>query len=104
MSMVHVFALITTKPGQREAVLEKFRANVPAVEAEAGCIEYRPVVDMDEAGSFQTPLGPDTFGVIEKWESMAALQAHAVAPHMKAYGAAVKDMLADRVIHVLSDA
>jgi quinol monooxygenase YgiN len=39
--------------------------------------------------------------VIEKWESLAALQAHAVAPHMVAYGAKTKDMLASRMIHVL---
>jgi quinol monooxygenase YgiN len=39
--------------------------------------------------------------VIEKWESTDALKAHAAAPHMKAYGAKVKDMVASRVIHVL---
>ena len=44
---------------------------------------------------------PDTFVVIEKWESADHLKAHAVAPHMKAYGAKTKD-LAGRVIHVLS--
>ncbi|WP_372614267.1 putative quinol monooxygenase [Aquicoccus sp.] len=104
MGMVHVFAVITAKPGQRDAVLEKFRANVPAVEAEDGCIEYRAVVDAEDAGGFQAPLGPDTFAVVEKWENMVALQAHAAAPHMKAYGAAVKDMLADRAVHVLRDA
>ena len=42
--------------------------------------------------------------VIEKWASMAALRAHAAAPHMAAYGAKVKDMLASRVIHILSPA
>jgi len=40
--------------------------------------------------------------VIEKWESMEALKAHAAAPHMAAYGAKVKEMLAGRVIHILS--
>ena len=104
MAVVHVFAIITAKPGQRDAVLEIFRANVPAVRAEDGCIEYQAVVDAAEAGPFQAPLGPDSFAVVEKWESMAALHAHAVAPHMKAYGAQVKDMLADRKIHILSDA
>jgi quinol monooxygenase YgiN len=33
---------------------------------------------------------------------MDALSAHAVAPHMKAYGAKTKDLLASRVIHILS--
>ena len=29
--MIHVVAIITAKPGQREEVLQAFRANVPAV-------------------------------------------------------------------------
>jgi len=42
--------------------------------------------------------------VVEKWESAEALKAHAAAPHMAAYGAKVKAMVANRVIHVLSPA
>jgi quinol monooxygenase YgiN len=100
--MIHVLALITTKPGMRDKVLEAFRANMPAVHAEQGCIEYGPVVDAENMGPIQTKLGPDTFVVVEKWESADALKAHAAAPHMAAYAAKVKDMLASRVIHVLS--
>jgi quinol monooxygenase YgiN len=100
--MLHVIAFITAKPGLREAVLREFRANVPAVRAEEGCIEYAPAVDVESLGAFQTDLGPDTFVVIEKWASAEALQAHAVAPHMVAYGARTRDMVASRVIHVLS--
>ena len=102
--MIHVLAIITAKPGQREAVLAHFRANVPAVHAEAGCIYYEPVVDAADAGAAQTKLGPNTFCVIEKWADLAALQAHGKAPHMQAYGAKVGDMLASRVIHILSSA
>jgi len=36
--------------------------------------------------------------------SLAALKAHAVAPHMAAYGAKTKDMITSRAIHVLSPA
>ncbi|MEL6226862.1 MAG: antibiotic biosynthesis monooxygenase, partial [Pseudomonadota bacterium] len=46
-------------------------------------------------------FGDDTFVVIEKWASAEHLAAHAAAPHMKAYGAKVADLLADRQIHVL---
>ena len=101
--MIHVLAIITTKPGLRD-VLEAFHANMPAVHAEEGCIEYGPAVDAEGVGGFQAKLGPDTFAVIEKWESIDALKGHAAAPHMAAYGAKVKDMLANRVIHVLSPA
>jgi hypothetical protein len=33
-----------------------------------------------------------------------ALNAHAAAPHMKAYAAKTKDMIASRIIHVLAPA
>ena len=102
--MIHVVAILTAKPGQRETILEAFRANIPAVRAEDGCIEYGPALDAEGLGSFQTKFGPDTFVVIEKWRDAAALKAHAAAPHMAAYGAKVKDLIAGRVIHVLSPA
>ncbi len=100
--MIHVIAIITAKPGLRETVLEHFRANVPAVRAEQGCIEYGAAVDADPALPIQTKWGPDTFVVIEKWASLDALKAHAAAPHMAAYGAKTREMLASRVIHVLT--
>ncbi|HLX81709.1 MAG TPA: putative quinol monooxygenase [Burkholderiales bacterium] len=99
--MIHVIAVITAKPGQREPILAHFRANVPAVRAEKGCIEYGAAVDAEPALKFQTAYGPDTFLVVEKWESMDALKAHAATPHMAAYGAKTKDFIASRVIHVL---
>ena len=102
--MIHVLAVITTKPGKREAVLREFRANMPAVHAEGGCIEYGPAVDAEGMGAIQTAFGPDTFVVIEKWASADALKAHAKAPHMAAYAARTKDMIANRIIHVLSPA
>ena len=100
--MIHVIAIITTKPGQRDAVLRLFEADVPAVLAEQGCLAYEATVDSSPALKFQTPLGPDTFMVVEKWESTAASEAHLAAPHMAAYGAKVRDMIANRAIHVLS--
>jgi len=100
--VIHVIAIITAKAGQRAAVLELFKANVPAVLAEAGCIEYGATVDVEDMGTAH--YGPDTFVVVEKWESPDHLKAHAVAPHMKAYSAKTKDMLAGRVIHVLKPA
>ncbi len=104
MQTVHVVAIITAKPGLRDALLQAFRANVPAVLAEQGCIEYQATIDADGVGAIQTEFGDDTFVVVEKWESLDALKAHAAAPHMAAYAASTKDMIADRVIHVLSPA
>ncbi|HZT87858.1 MAG TPA: putative quinol monooxygenase [Stellaceae bacterium] len=101
--MIHVLAIITAKAGKREEILTAFRANMPAVHAEKGCIEYGPAIDAEGIG-FSTKFGPDTFAVIEKWESPEALKAHAASPHMAAYAAKTKDLIASRVIHVLSPA
>src|SRR5437762_7603022 len=100
--MIHVIAVLTAKPGKRDEVLQHFRANIPAVLAEKGCIEYGPAVDADPAPPSQAKYGPDTFVVIEKWETMDALLAHGAAPHMAAYGLKVKDLVASRAIHILA--
>ena len=100
--MIHVLAIITAKPGMRDAILKHFHANMPSVHAEKGCIDYGPAIDAEGMGGVQTKFGPDTFVVIEKWESIDALKAHAAAPHMAAYAAKTKEMIASRVIHVLS--
>ena len=99
--MIHVLAIITAKPGMRDAILKEFHANMPAVHAEDGCIEYGPAVDAVGV-NFASPVGPNTFVAVEKWASVNALKAHAAAPHMAAYGARTKDMIASRVIHVLA--
>jgi quinol monooxygenase YgiN len=102
--MIHVIAVITARPGKREEILRHFRANVPNVHAEKGCIEYGAAVDAENALPFQTKWGADSLLVIEKWESMDALKAHAAAPHMAAYGAKTKELIASRVIHILNPA
>ena len=102
--MIHVVAVITAKPGMRDSILQAFRTNVPAVKAEQGCIEYGAAVDAEDAGKIQTKYGADTFVVIEKWASMDALKAHAAAPHMAAYAGTTREMIASRVIHILSPA
>jgi len=102
--MIHVFAVITTLPGQRAAVLDLFKQNIAAVLAEAGCISYEAVIDVPDFGAVQAPLGPDTFAVVERWESAEALRAHGAAPHMAEYGRKAGPLLAKRAIHVLEAA
>lgn len=101
--MIHVVAVITAKQGQRDAILAAFKENMPAVLAEQGCVEYQPVIDADDAGPLQTVIGADSFMVIEKWETMEDLNAHAKSAHMAAYAEKVKSMIAGRSVHVLSN-
>jgi len=100
--MIHVIAIITTKPGRREEVLAHFKAIVPAVHAEKGCIEYRVTIDAD-AGPF-AKVGTDTFAVIEKWQSIDHLKAHVGADAGLQVLAKTEALLAGRVVHILEDA
>jgi len=102
--MIHVLAIITALPGMRDRILDAWRDNVDAVRAEQGCLAYDAVVDVRDGAPGFARFGGDTFVVVEKWASVEALQAHAVAPHMKAYAARVKDLTASRAIHVLEPA
>jgi len=101
--MIHVIAKITTVPGKRADVLKAFLANVPAVLAEDGCIEYQPITDVAGAADFQTNIGSDSFMVVEKWATIETLHAHAKSEHMAAYGASVRDLIADRAVHILEN-
>jgi quinol monooxygenase YgiN len=99
--MIHVLAIITAQPGKRTELLELFHAVIPVVREERGCIEYGVAVDVAKA---DPAFGPDTYVVVEKWENMETLQAHAVAPHMKSFGEAAKYLIAKRAVHVLEPA
>ncbi len=102
--MIHVLAFITAHPGMRERIRDAWRGNAAAVRGEDGCLQYEAVVDAGDAAPGLARFGADTFVVVERWASMAALQAHAIAPHMKAYGGQVKEWTAKRAIHVLEAA
>ncbi len=61
--------------------------------AEDGCIGYEAVIDSDSGLSAQPALRDDVVVIVEKWESMAHLEAHLAAPHMADYREKVKDMV-----------
>ena len=102
--MIHVIATVDLAPGTREKFLSEFRKIIPEVRAETGCIEYGPAVDADTDIPIQSRLGADKVVVIEKWQSVAALKAHGIAPHMQTYRAKVKDFVKGMELRVLSPA
>ena len=102
--MIHVIATVELAPGTREKFLAEFRSVIPAVRAEAGCIEYGPAIDAETDIPIQFKIGADKVVVIEKWETVAALKAHGVAPHMQAYRAKVKDFVKSMELRVLAPA
>lgn len=103
MKMISVIASIRVKPGKVLEFLEIFKANVPKVRQEKGCIEYFPAVDVDSGLPPQT-LDKNMVTILEKWESLETLRDHLAAPHMLAYKAKVKDIVEDLSLKVLQEA
>ena len=101
--MINVLASVNLKPGKRLEFIELFKANVPNVLAEEGCIEYAPTIDVTPALPRQI-VDDNMVTIIEKWESLEALQAHLVAPHMLAYKEQVTDIVEGATIKVLEEA
>lgn len=101
--MIHVIAFIQVRDGHLDDFLSVFKANVPNVRAEAGCVEYVPAVDVPTGIPIQDQ-NPAVVTVVEKWNTLADLEAHLAAPHMRAYQEKVKDWVESVSIKVLSEA
>ena len=101
--MIHVIASITVKASEREAFLEIFKANIPKVLEEEGCVEYSATVDFRTEVAIQE-TDANVVTVVEKWETFPHLEAHFTAPHMLEYKAKVEDMVEDVSLKILEDA
>ena len=102
--MIVVLASIELNGGKREEFLAEFRRLVPLVRAEKGCIEYFPSVDHATHLPVQGPLRDEVVVVVEKWESVAALEAHLIAPHMMEYRPRVKEFVRKVTLQILAPA
>ena len=100
--MIIVLASIELHPGKRPDFLVEFRQIVPKVQAENGCLEYFPAIDTVSGLPVQGPARDDVVVIVEKWESMAALEAHLIAPHMMEYRPKVKEFVKRVSLQILS--
>ncbi len=78
--MIAVVACIEVVPGRRDDFLREFRKLVPQVRAEAGCLEYVPMLDLPTSIGGQSPVGENLVTVLEKWAHVEALEAHSHGP------------------------
>ena len=101
--MVTVIATVTCTSGHRNDFLAEFHKIVPEVRQEDGCIEYGPTVDASTDIGNQH-VHENRVTIVEKWESLDALKAHLVAPHMLAYRPKVKDFVESSELRVLEAA
>jgi quinol monooxygenase YgiN len=101
--MINVLASIKVKSGSKTEFLKIFKANVPLVKKEKGCVEYSPTVDFDSKIPVQK-IDSDVVTIIEKWDSVEDLKVHLAAPHMISYKEKVKDMVESVSLKVLQEA
>jgi quinol monooxygenase YgiN len=102
--MIHVIANIEIKPGTREAFLAFFKANIPAVLAEDGCLRYEPTIDVETGIPVQGGVRPNLVTIVEAWQSVSHLKAHLAAPHMATYREKVKDLVVGVKLQVVEPA
>jgi quinol monooxygenase YgiN len=102
--MICVIATIELFPGRRDDFLAEFRKIIPTVLDEEGCLEYGPMIDLPTSIGAQPDARENVVTVVEKWESVAALEAHLMAAHMLGYRKVVKEMVAGTVLRILEPA
>jgi quinol monooxygenase YgiN len=102
--MIYVLATIEIADGKRDEFVKHFRDNVPKVLNEEGCIEYEPTIDVQTDIAAQGDPRPNVVTVVEKWESLDALEAHLIAPHMLEYRKKVKDLVVGVSLQILGPA
>lgn len=99
--MIHVIAAIRIKDGRVAEFIEIFKANVPNVLKEEGCIAYEPTMDV-VTGLPPQQLDANTVTIVEQWRSLEHLKAHLTAPHMVTYQQQVKEMVEEISLKVLA--
>lgn len=101
--MITVIATVVCKPGYRADFLAEFARIIPAVHAEKGCIEYGPTIDAVTSLDKQN-CNKERVTIVEKWESLADLEAHLVASHMIEYRPRVSDFVESTELRILQAA
>jgi quinol monooxygenase YgiN len=102
--MICVIATIEAAAGRRDDLVAVFRGLVAAVRAEKGCIEYVPMIDTPSGIGAQGPVRPNAVTVVEKWDSLAALDAHLKTLHMAAFFRQTETMRRGITLQILQPA
>jgi quinol monooxygenase YgiN len=99
--MIHVVATVTLQPQARETFLQEFARLRPEVLREDGCLAYEASIDHPSGLARQIGLRADVVTILERWHSVAALQAHSTAPHMQGFRERVASLVRSTELQVL---
>lgn len=101
--MLTIIAEIYAHPNgsHKEQIIQAFKKITPTVLQEQGCHDYQLLVDANVDVNYQT-RDADLIVMLEKWESIAHLNAHLDTEHMQKYQLEVKDHVAEIKIRILA--
>lgn len=94
MAKVTVVAQVTAKIEAVETVKAELLKMLEPTRNEEGCIEYRLHQDNEN---------PAIFVFYENWKNLACLEQHMNSRHFQAYVAAVGDLIADKIVHKMTE-
>lgn len=94
MSKLTVVAKVVAKKEAVENVRTELLKMIAPTRREQGCIEYRLHQDNND---------PAVFVFYENWENAACLERHMASEHFRAYLNAVDGLIADKVVHLMTE-
>lgn len=94
MSIITVAAKLVVKETGVDSVKSELLKLITPTRQEEGCLEYRLHQDNEN---------PCVFIFYENWQNSACLEQHMNSAHFKSYVAAVGDLLAEKVVHRMTE-
>lgn len=85
--MIVLKAQLSIHPTEKARFLQHMAALIADSRAEAGCLSF---------GCYEDVSAPDSFIVLEEWESHAALERHESSAHLAHFKAQVGPLIASR--------
>lgn len=102
--MVYCVVTMIIKEGRMNEFLAECGKIRPIVLKEAGCLMYDYTREFSSGMTRQEPINPNRVTLLEKWESLDAINAHSATKHMTDFVDKVKDMRESVVIRACESA
>jgi|SRR5471032_349057 len=98
--MINIIVTMMIKEGQLNAFIAECAKVRPLVLEEKGCISYDYMAEIPTSMTRQEPVNANRITLIERWESLEAIDVHSQAKHMAEFVSNVKEMRENVVIRV----
>lgn len=86
--MIIVNAKITSKPGERDSIIEKAQDLIKSTRLEQSCICYDLYASTEDDNILM---------MFEKWKNQDALNSHMQTEHFKSFDTAIEELLAENI-------